>query len=169
MNATRPLFLLACVAVFAAAGMGCTIAATPGSAHFGPSVQTTHVVHHTAPTRVYHQGRWLHYRSGAYHYRSGATWSVARQVPSHVVAYHRPGRPVHVVSTPTRPTHVRTRSVRPTHVRTSTPVRSTHSARPGSVRTTRSSGRTTRTTRSSRSARPTHVRRTTSHRRTYRP
>lgn len=142
MNAPRNLLLIALFAALSLGAMGCTIAATPHHANLsvaastGPTT-TTHVVHHTAPTRVYHEGRWLHYRSDGYYYRTGSRWVVAHHVPSHVVSYHRPGRPVHVTTSSHRPTHVR-RTVRPTSSR-------------GYVRTSR----------------PTHVQRTTGPRRTY--
>lgn len=146
MNAQRHTLIAALFAVLALGATGCTLSATPNlSVAATPTVHTTHVVHHSAPTRVYYGGRWLHYRSDGYYYRSGSTWHVARTVPSHVTTYHRPGRPVHVTSSrapatrvyrPSGPTHVR-RTTGPTHVRRTT------------------------------TSRPTHVQRTTSNRRTY--
>lgn len=143
MNTIRTHLLIALFAVLSFGAMGCTISATPLSVAHAPVAQTT-VVHHTAPTRVYHNGRWLHYRSDGYYYRTGSNWVVASTVPTHVVSYHRP---VHVHS---RTVH-RTSYSRPTHVRTSRPTH-VRSSRPTQVR----------------SSRPTHVRTTTSPRRTYR-
>lgn len=149
----RPLLLLALFAVMAFGAMGCTIATHPAQVAVSPAATTTHVVHHTAPTRVYHNGVWLHYRTDGYYYRSGSAWHVARTVPSHVHVHHRPGRPAHVTSHGyARPTYVHRG---PTHV--SRTVRST--ARPTQVRGT---------VRSRPAATPTHVHRTTSSRRTYR-
>lgn len=190
MNTHRPLLLAALFSLMALGAMGCTIATHPAQISVGPAVHTTHVVHQTAPTRVYHNGSWLHYRTDGYYYRSGSSWHVAHSVPTHVHSYHRPGRPVHVTThtaaRPThvvhtaRPTHVRTTTrpvARPTHVRTTTrPVaRPTHvqtttrpATRPTNVRSGTRSSRTTTVTRGTRSSRPTHVGRTTGNRRTYR-
>ena len=156
MNTQRPLLLAAVFAVMAVGAMGCTIATHPAQISVGPAVHTTHVVHHTAPTRVYHNGTWLHYRSDGYYYRSGSSWHVARTVPTHVHTYHRPGRPAHVVSHSARPTHVVSHGARPTHVRTTSRPAARPAARPTHVR------------RTVRSTTPTQVRRTTSNRRTYR-
>lgn len=150
MNMQRPFLLLALFAVMAFGAMGCTIATHPAQVSVGPAVSTTHVVHHTAPTRVYHNGVWLHYRTDGYYYRSGSSWHVARTVPSHVHVHHRPGRPAHVTS------HG---YARPTHVVRSGPTRVTRTVRPAT--------RTTHVRRTVQPA-PTHVRRTTSSRRTYR-
>lgn len=124
MTLHRTVLMVALAAGLAFGAMGCTIAATPATLSVAPSVSTTHVVHHTpAPTRVYYEGRWLHYRSNAYYYRSGTTWVTAPRVPTHVVSYHRPGRPVHVTTSHARPapTHVRSYH-RPAHVRSSGPT-----------------------------------------------
>lgn len=127
---------------------GCTISATPATVSAAPATtHTTVVQQEVAPARVYHNGRWLYYRTDGYYYSSGSRWVVARSVPTHVTTYHRPGRPTHVVAHNSRPTHVVRHGSRPTHVqRTVTPTRR--------VTTTR---RTTTT-------RPTHVQRTTTHR-----
>ncbi len=170
MNTHRPLLLAALFSLMALGAMGCTIATHPAQVSVGPAVHTTHVVHQTAPTRVYHNGSWLHYRTDGYYYRYGSTWHVAHTVPTHVQTYHRPGRPVHVTTHTARPTHV-VHTPRPVHVHTtSRPV-----ARPTHVRTTSrpavrssSSRRPTHVTRSTRSSRPTHAGRTVSNRRTYR-
>ena len=157
MNTHRPILLAAVFAVVAIGAMGCTIATHPAQVSFGPAVHTTHVVQQTAPTRVYHNGTWLHYRSDGYYYRSGSSWHVAHAVPTHVHSYHRPGRPTHVTSHGARPTHVVAHPSRPTHVRTTGRPTARPSARPTRVR---------RTVRPSSS--PSRVRHTTSNRRTYR-
>jgi hypothetical protein len=182
MNTHRPLVLAALFSMMALGAMGCTIATHPAQISVGPAVQTQ-VVYQTAPTRVYHNGSWLHYRTDGYYYRSGSTWHVANTVPTHVYSYHRPGRPVHVTSHSarpsrvvhtTRPTHVRPTHARPTHV--------VHSPRPTHVQTTtrpaprpthvrsssRPAARPTGQVRSTRGSRPTHVGRTVGNRRTYR-
>jgi hypothetical protein len=168
MNIHQPLLLVAVFAGMTLGAMGCTIATHPAQVSFGPATHTTQVVHHTAPTRVYHNGTWLHYRSDGYYYRSGNSWHTAHSVPSHVHSYHRPGRPTHVVSRTVRPTHVVSHTVRPTHV-VSHP---THVVRSGTTQgrtTARPSARPSHARRTSRSsASPTRTRRTTNTRRTYR-
>ncbi len=124
--------------IVALGATGCTIAAVPPSVSVAPAevVHTTHVVHHAPPTRVYHHGRWLHYRTDGYYYRTSGSWAVAPAVPSHVHAHHRPGRPTHVTTSRGHgPTHVR-RSSGPTHVR--------RSSQPTHVRRTVSNRRTYR-------------------------
>lgn len=106
---------------------GCTITTTPAAVSIAPTAPAV-VVHADAPTRVYHSGRWLHYRSDGYYYSSGSSWVRATTVPTHVTRYHRP-------------THVsRTVSARPTHVRrtvtTSRPARTVHTGRTVSNRRT---------------------------------
>lgn len=77
------------------------------------------VVVHSPPPRVYHQGRWLHYRGDAYHYYHGGHWVVAHTVPHHVSTYHRP---VHVQ----RRTYVRSTTRRSTTHRRSTTTHRRH-------------------------------------------
>ena len=43
----------------------------------------------TPPARVFHGGKWLHYRSNAYYYRHGSIWIIAPSVPSNVAHHHR--------------------------------------------------------------------------------
>lgn len=123
MKLHRDLLTLSLFAALALGATGCTIAATPATLSVAPA-PTTHVVHHTtyAPARVYHSGQWLHYRSDGYYYHRHGSWVAAPSVPSHVVSYHRPGRPVHVTTQyAPRPTHVHYQS-RPTYHRSSGPV-----------------------------------------------
>jgi len=42
------------------------------------------------PARVFHGGRWLHYRNNAYCYSHNGVWVIATNVPSHVAHHHRP-------------------------------------------------------------------------------
>ncbi len=81
------------------------------------------VVVHSPPPRVYHQGRWLHYRSNAYHYYHGGTWVVARSVPRHVTTYHRP---VHVQQRTYVRSTTRRRSTTTRHRSTTTHRRHRH-------------------------------------------
>ena len=77
------------------------------------------VVVDRAPTKIYHNGRWLYYRSNSYMYWNSGRWVHARHVPSHVSRYHRP---VHVHTRTARvaaPVHraPQHRHARPVHVR----------------------------------------------------
>jgi hypothetical protein len=90
----------------AVGGVGCTgvVVARPAP------VEVVHV--QTAPpARVYHGGRWLHYRGTGYYYYDRGAWLVAPAVPAHVVHYHRP---VHVTHHRHVVPHHRT-YVRPSH------------------------------------------------------
>lgn len=91
------LFVLA-LGLMAPGFSGCTgavvIRPTPA-----PVVVTT-----APPARVYHHGRWLHYRSNGYYYYHSGAWLAAPAVPTHVTHYHRP-TVVHHRRTYRRPVH----------------------------------------------------------------
>ena len=70
--------------IFTLLGTGCVI--VPGTLHARP---TTHVVVTDAPPqRVFHNGKWLYYRTNAYYYLFGTAWVYASTVPAHVSPHH---------------------------------------------------------------------------------
>ena len=67
-------------------------------AHGTPTIAVGSTVSHgtilvvTPPPRVFHEGKWLHYRSHAYYYRHNNVWVRATSVPAHVAHHHRAAR-----------------------------------------------------------------------------
>ncbi len=107
------LYVLGAALLMLLGSTACTFTTTTPSISVAGPVAAAPVVVHSAPTRVYHQGSWLYYRTDGYYYSRGTTWVRASSVPTHVVRYHS-ARPTHVVRS--SPTHVVRSS--PTHVRT---------------------------------------------------
>ena len=64
-------------------------------AHGTPTIAVGSTVSHgtilvvTPPPRVFHEGKWLHYRSHAYYYRHNNVWVIASSVPPRVAHHHR--------------------------------------------------------------------------------
>ena len=121
---SRILLLVGLLAGLAIA-TGCTVHTTPSSMSIAPSSRPapTVLVSNPPPARVYHSGRWLHYRNDGYYYHARSSWVRAGSVPVHVRRYHRPAHvrtaPTHVRRTvaPSRTHHSRTVTNRRTYIR----------------------------------------------------
>ena len=77
-------FTLLFAIIFTLLGAGCVIG--PANLHARPASHV--VVTDTPPQRVFHNGKWLYYRTGAYYYLFGTAWVYAKTVPTHVRHHH---------------------------------------------------------------------------------
>ncbi len=77
-------FTLLFAIIFTLIGTGCVVG--PANLHARPSTHV--VVADTPPQRVFHNGKWLYYRTGAYYYLFGTAWVYAKTVPAHVRHHH---------------------------------------------------------------------------------
>ena len=77
-------FTLLFAIIFTLLGAGCVIG--PANLHARPASHV--VVTDAPPQRVFHNGKWLYYRTGAYYYIFGTAWVYAKTVPAHVRHHH---------------------------------------------------------------------------------
>ena len=83
-------FRIILIALLTACLGGCVAHAygTPAVIVGSTSSHVTRVVV-TAPLWIFHEGKWLHYRSNAYYYRHNNVWVIASSVPARVAHHHR--------------------------------------------------------------------------------
>ena len=79
----RNIILLFAI-IFTLIGTGCVM----GPANLHARSNSHVVVTDAPPQRVFHNGKWLYYRTGAYYYLFGTAWVYAKTVPAHVRHHH---------------------------------------------------------------------------------